>query len=147
MWDLPIPSHAKSRPCTLTLSSQLSRMVSIPSALCTTLNDSPDEVHRRDEPTARRGISTDRSFCSCSCLFESTSDNAYYFAGPAEEVQRFVEQLDKENIFARVLDTKGVPYHSAALDPLLEELGERKLFHASHASSRFIREYGTSTTI
>ena len=48
-------------------------------------------------------------------------------AGPAEDVQLFIEQLDKENIFARALDTKGVPYHSAALDPLLEELGECEL--------------------
>ena len=45
-------------------------------------------------------------------------------AGPAEEVRALVKQLDSENIFARALETNGVPYHSPVLDPLLKELDE-----------------------
>ena len=43
-------------------------------------------------------------------------------AGPAEEVRAFVKELDQESIFARTVDTNGVPYHSPALEPLLPEL-------------------------
>lgn len=42
--------------------------------------------------------------------------------GPADEVKAFVKQLDLENVFARALETNGVPYHSPQLDPLLSEL-------------------------
>lgn len=46
----------------------------------------------------------------------------FYDAGPADEVREIVKQLEVENIFARALDTNGVPYHSAVLQPLLGEL-------------------------
>lgn len=56
-------------------------------------------------------------------------------AGPAEEVKAFVKQLDMENIFARALDTSGVPYHSPQLDPLLAELDRSKYnFQQSRAA-------------
>ncbi len=35
-----------------------------------------------------------------------------------------MKQLDAENIFARALETNGVPYHSPVLEPLLKELNE-----------------------
>ena len=47
-------------------------------------------------------------------------------AGPAEEVKALVKELDTEGIFARALDTNGVPYHSPQLDPLLKELESSK---------------------
>ena len=36
-------------------------------------------------------------------------------------------QLEGEGIFARALETNGVPYHSPVLQPLLAELSESKL--------------------
>lgn len=49
-----------------------------------------------------------------------------HIAGPAEEVRELVKQLEAENIFARALDTNGVPYHSSVLQPLLPELDRCK---------------------
>ena len=48
--------------------------------------------------------------------------------GPAEDVRQLVKELEAENIFARALDTNGVPYHSAVLQPLLGELDKCKAF-------------------
>ncbi|KAK9803511.1 hypothetical protein WJX73_000573, partial [Symbiochloris irregularis] len=45
-------------------------------------------------------------------------------AGPADDVKRFLKDLEAEDIFNRVLDTNGVPYHSSVLQPLLPELTE-----------------------
>ena len=42
-------------------------------------------------------------------------------------MRAFVKKLDAEGIFARSLDTNGVPYHSPYLEPLLAELNECKL--------------------
>ena len=53
-------------------------------------------------------------------------------AGPAEEVKALVKELDTEGIFARALDTNGVPYHSPQLDPLLKELESSKHLPYTH---------------
>ena len=45
-------------------------------------------------------------------------------AGPTADVKAFVSQLESEGIFARALETNGVPYHSPVLEPLLAELSE-----------------------
>ena len=42
-------------------------------------------------------------------------------------MKAFVAQLEGEGIFARALETNGVPYHSPVLQPLLAELSESKL--------------------
>lgn len=53
-------------------------------------------------------------------------------SGPAEDVRAFLKELDAEGIFARALETNGVPYHSPTLEPLLGELDACK--QPTHAS-------------
>ena len=48
------------------------------------------------------------------------------WAGPATDVKAFLKELEAEDIFNRALDTNGVPYHSAVLQPLLPELSKCK---------------------
>lgn len=50
--------------------------------------------------------------------------------GPAAEMEKLIVALEKEDIFVRRVDTLGVAFHSAALDPLLHELRE-----GEHSSS------------
>ena len=50
-------------------------------------------------------------------------------SGPAEDVRAFLKELDAEGIFARALDTNGVPYHSPRLEPLLPELDSGQLLY------------------
>ena len=40
-------------------------------------------------------------------------------AGPAEELGSIIEDLQKEGVFVRGVETLGLAYHSPALDPLL----------------------------
>lgn len=59
-------------------------------------------------------------------------------SGPAEAVRAFLKELDAEGIFARALETNGVPYHSPRLEPLLPELdaGQSKVFKSAYVSYR-----------
>ena len=65
---------------------------------------------------------------------------ALQMAGPAEEVRELVKQLEAENIFARALDTNGVPYHSSVLQPLLPELDKCEPFFLESTVDLYLRK-------
>ncbi|XP_063979711.1 fatty acid synthase [Diachasmimorpha longicaudata] len=62
-------------------------------------------------------------------------------SGPVESINKFVEELKKEDIFARTVNSSGVAFHSryiASVGPILRSVLEKLITHPKPRSSKWI---------